>query len=224
MEKGVIVHYDVDYEYELLNDLTERGASGIYVPVERVCDYILEFITKKYGIDNFNAEAISIRVEEILRDDKPFPIDELRYGNLYSFVLLHGINVPYYLWVYDDHYVGPNFIYHFHEGSGRCRMEPITQEVHEQIMNRDDGQPIYFDPKKHSVKSEAELATEVSMRKLLEHKKKMEMKARTNIEPKRDDSDEVFAKRMSARAEAEAKRAAVREFKKKHGEYKGMRF
>ena len=85
-------------EKELLNFLTtdERPRKPLGIVLQK--KHALEFLHTKYYGEAINADASGCLA---VREDGKIV---LTYSNLYSYMLVCGVNVPYYEWVYDKEY------------------------------------------------------------------------------------------------------------------------
>ena len=81
-------------------------------------DLIKEFLISIYGEEKINLDAIDAKLQ-IASNEKTFENTcTLSYGNLYTYVLLNNICIPYYEWIYDSHYFGNEYVYTLNEGVG----------------------------------------------------------------------------------------------------------
>jgi len=96
----IIYHINCNYGKELLALLS--GAVLLPEYDVQMCDSIVrDFVIDKYGEHAVNCEAIGVQLMIHTSKDQPF----LVYDNLYTFVVLSGIAIPYQEWVYDEHYI-----------------------------------------------------------------------------------------------------------------------
>jgi hypothetical protein len=138
MDKGTVVHYDVDYEQELF--LLLSGQTGEIIPFAQEGEYVKEFLSEKYGALDINWDVIDIECVQLVTstiEGLTKRWTEMRYGNLYSFVLLHGIYVPYYEWVYELYYAGPQYAYNFDPSTRKCKKIPLPLEVNDRGLSVD---------------------------------------------------------------------------------------
>lgn len=67
-----------------------------------------DYMTAIYGEENINKDVVEIWVYKpkgiVISGVK---VDDLRFGNLYSYVLSCSIHVPYSEWIYEEEYVSP---------------------------------------------------------------------------------------------------------------------
>ena len=115
----IIYHKNAKYEDELLDLLLDPGAR-VGLTAEREKEITQAFLTSKYGVGVLNRDAINAQavIEQSIEEPPSGPY--LMYNNLYTYVLLQGICIPYYDWIYETEYVGPDYIYKWDRNELTC--------------------------------------------------------------------------------------------------------
>ncbi len=112
-----------DYEADLLAYLFEHDAT-LHGCVERS----KEFLTKQYENHHtpINAEAIDLFVTA---EGSGYA---LRYHNLYTFMLIRGVSIPYCNWVYHEQCITKKYTYSYNKKNGKCsRISNVHKEIYE---------------------------------------------------------------------------------------------
>jgi len=119
----VICHTDVDYEQELKSLLTFSAQTDC--STEHLTSLVHRFFINKYGEENVHLDALHIEVSIVCKDPS---ISYLWFGNLYSYVLLSGVCMPYCDWIYENRYYGEDYIYEY-DTSGlpkKMKLKPLV--------------------------------------------------------------------------------------------------
>jgi len=135
MSNKITFHTDCNYEQELIDLLRVKQETIPNYDAELNTRIVQDFLNGKYGEDNINAfatdaQVVDPSVHHIGKSDAP---PYLMYNNLYTFVLLKGINVPYQEWVFNLSYYCEltNKEYRYDNNNGMCyvkNMPPIIPQ------------------------------------------------------------------------------------------------
>jgi len=112
MTTKIISHGDVDYEKILLGLISRSSDPFLTSNQLRIAR---KYLANTYGEDNVIAEAVhvGICIEQTIDGALKLSNTNLAYGNLYTYVLISGICVPYFDWVYEDVFVTEDYTYRF---------------------------------------------------------------------------------------------------------------
>ena len=126
LPKKTVIHYEGGAAY--YNKLKEQYTIKSTAPyANQTCDYIRELYSNNPLI---NYDIVGAwRVE--LGASGNYNQYDMRYDNLYTYVLLCGVMIPYYNWIYDYHYLGPKYSYWFDDKTGKGTREIRATKIPE---------------------------------------------------------------------------------------------